>query len=103
MKNITMIGHGGGAQLINRYAATGKDPQSPKIYIRYVVGDPSSSPYFTEHRPVTGRAGGGRVRSGEGPPDVPVGLPAPPACGRVPGCSFFTTTGLLSKAINLSH
>lgn len=53
MKNITMIGHGGGAQLINRYAATGKDPQSPKIYIRYVVGDPSSSPYFTEHRPVT--------------------------------------------------
>lgn len=56
MKNVTLIGHGGGAQLMNRYAATGKDPTSRDIYVRYVVGDPSSSPYFTGHRPVTDKA-----------------------------------------------
>lgn len=55
LKNITMVGHGGGAQLMNRYAATGKDPE-PRLYVRYVVGDPSSSPYFTEHRPVTDKS-----------------------------------------------
>ncbi|WFD42589.1 hypothetical protein MPSI1_001235 [Malassezia psittaci] len=50
MKNVTMIGHGGGAQLMNRYAATGKNSSSSSVYVRYVVGDPSSSPYFTQHR-----------------------------------------------------
>ncbi|WFC98501.1 hypothetical protein MYAM1_001229 [Malassezia yamatoensis] len=52
MRNITLVGHGGGGQLMNRYAATGKDATSKNIYVRYVVGDPSSSPYFTTHRPV---------------------------------------------------
>lgn len=56
LKNITMVGHGGGAQLMNRYAATGKDPQNNQLYVRYIVGDPSSSPYFTRHRPVTDKS-----------------------------------------------
>ncbi|WFC98502.1 hypothetical protein MYAM1_001230 [Malassezia yamatoensis] len=50
MKNVTMIGHGGGAQLMNRYAVTGKNSSSSKVHVRYIVGDPSSSPYFTKHR-----------------------------------------------------
>ncbi|WFD42590.1 hypothetical protein MPSI1_001236 [Malassezia psittaci] len=50
LTNITMVGHGGGAQLMNRYATTGKDPSDPAVYVRYVVGDPSSSPYFTPDR-----------------------------------------------------
>ncbi|WFC98503.1 hypothetical protein MYAM1_001231 [Malassezia yamatoensis] len=50
LTNITMVGHGGGAQLMNRYAATGKDPSNSATYIRYVVGDPSTSPYFTPDR-----------------------------------------------------
>ena len=56
IKNVTMVGHGGGAQLMNRYAMTGKDPQNKDIYVRYIVGDPSSSPYFTEHRPVSDKS-----------------------------------------------
>ncbi|WFD42588.1 hypothetical protein MPSI1_001234 [Malassezia psittaci] len=56
MRNITLVGHGGGGQLMNRYASTGKDSTSKNIYVRYVVGDPSSSPYFTKHRPVTDTA-----------------------------------------------
>lgn len=53
MKNITLLGHGGGGQLLNRYAAVGDDPPDKKVHVRYVVGDPSSSPYFTADRPVT--------------------------------------------------
>lgn len=56
MKNITLVGHGGGGQLMNRYAATGKDPKDSSLYVRYIVGDPSSSPYFTHHRPVTDKS-----------------------------------------------
>ncbi|KAL4398900.1 hypothetical protein ACI68E_004297 [Malassezia pachydermatis] len=55
LRNITLVGHGGGAQLMNRYATVGKD--GPKnVHVRYVVGDPSSSAYFTEHRPVTDKS-----------------------------------------------
>lgn len=56
LKNITLVGHGGGGQLMNRYAATGKDVTNKDIYVRYIVGDPSSSAYFTYHRPVTNTA-----------------------------------------------
>ena len=51
LKNITIVGHGGGAQLINRYAAVGTTPDRDGLHIRYVIGDPSSSPYFTKDRP----------------------------------------------------
>lgn len=49
LSNITLVGHGGGGQLLQRYAAVGPDP-SPHIHVRYVVGDPSSSAYFTSDR-----------------------------------------------------
>jgi pimeloyl-ACP methyl ester carboxylesterase len=51
LKNITVVGHGGGGQLVQRYAAVGKDPPS-HIHVRYVHGDASSCMYFTEDRPV---------------------------------------------------
>ncbi len=50
---ITFVGHGGGAQLISRYAMAGAGlPSSSPIHLRYVVGDPSSNPYFTLDRPL---------------------------------------------------
>ncbi|SPO29055.1 uncharacterized protein UTRI_05629 [Ustilago trichophora] len=53
MKQITFVGHGGGGQLISRYAVIGAGlPSSSKIKLRYVVGDPSSNPYFTLDRPL---------------------------------------------------
>lgn len=53
MKQITFVGHGGGAQLISRYAMAGAGlPSSSPIHLRYVVGDPSSNPYFTLDRPL---------------------------------------------------
>ncbi|SNX86775.1 uncharacterized protein MEPE_05484 [Melanopsichium pennsylvanicum] len=53
MNLITFVGHGGGAQLISRYAVVGAGlNSSSKIQLRYVVGDPSSNPYFTLDRPL---------------------------------------------------
>lgn len=53
MKQITFVGHGGGGQLISRYAVVGAGlPSGSKIQLRYVVGDPSSNPYFNLDRPL---------------------------------------------------
>lgn len=52
MKNLTIVGHGGGGQLIARYAQVAKDPPS-NLHVRYIMGDPSSNPYFTTDRPET--------------------------------------------------
>ncbi|KAK7466225.1 hypothetical protein VKT23_004951 [Stygiomarasmius scandens] len=51
IKNITLVGHGGGGQLTARYAAVGIDPPDG-VNLRYIVGDPSTNAYFTTHRPV---------------------------------------------------
>lgn len=51
MKNVTIVGHGGGGQLVQRYAAVGKDPPS-HISVRYIHGDASSCAYFTTDRPI---------------------------------------------------
>ncbi|KIY72416.1 hypothetical protein CYLTODRAFT_344253 [Cylindrobasidium torrendii FP15055 ss-10] len=48
--NITIVGHGGGGQLITRYAAVGSLPED--VYVRFIVGDASTHAYFSEHRPV---------------------------------------------------
>ncbi|PWN46786.1 hypothetical protein IE53DRAFT_336451 [Violaceomyces palustris] len=53
MKFITFVAHGGGAQLLQRYAVLGQEnPAEGRISVRYVVGDPSSMLYFTQDRPV---------------------------------------------------
>lgn len=52
MKNVTLVGHSGGAQFVNRYVTV--VPYNPKhVHVRYLVADPSSSVYFTRHRPIT--------------------------------------------------
>lgn len=51
MKNVTIVGHGGGGQLVQRYAAVGKDPPA-HISVRYIHGDASSCAYFTTDRPI---------------------------------------------------
>ncbi|PKI84850.1 hypothetical protein MVES1_001362 [Malassezia vespertilionis] len=52
MKNITLVGHSGGGQLVNRYATLARKlPQN--THMRFIVADPSSSLYFTEDRAVT--------------------------------------------------
>ncbi|KAL9940426.1 hypothetical protein V8E36_001131 [Tilletia maclaganii] len=50
MRNLTLVGHGGGGQLMARYAMVGKDTPN-NLWIRYIIGDPSSNAYFTKHRP----------------------------------------------------
>jgi hypothetical protein len=48
MKTITFLGHGGGAQVVQRYAVLGREnPAKKRISVRYVVADPSSMLYFT--------------------------------------------------------
>lgn len=49
MKRIVFVAHGGGAQVVQRYAVLGR---TSSVDIRYVVGDPSSMLYFTKDRPV---------------------------------------------------
>ncbi|CBQ69554.1 conserved hypothetical protein [Sporisorium reilianum SRZ2] len=53
MKQITFVGHGAGGQVISRYAMAGAGlPASSNFHLRYVVGDPSSNPYYTLDRPL---------------------------------------------------
>ncbi|SPO27155.1 uncharacterized protein UTRI_10617_B [Ustilago trichophora] len=53
MKYITFVAHGGGAQMLQRYAVMGApNPDPSRLSVRYVVGDPSSELYFTQDRPV---------------------------------------------------
>ncbi|CEH19477.1 hypothetical protein CBOM_06798 [Ceraceosorus bombacis] len=53
MRTITFLGHGGGAQVVQRYAVLGRDNPAPgRISVRYVVANPSSMLYFTRDRPV---------------------------------------------------
>ncbi|CAO1636699.1 unnamed protein product [Sympodiomycopsis kandeliae] len=53
MRQITFLAHGGGAQVIQRYAVLGRNSPRSSVEVRYVVGDPSSMLYFTEDRPVS--------------------------------------------------
>lgn len=52
MKRITILAHGGGGQVVQRYSVLGKDSPRSSVKLRYVVGDPSSMLYFTRDRPV---------------------------------------------------
>lgn len=53
MSKISFVAHGGGAQLVQRYAVMGNDnPDQSRLSVRYIVGDPSSMLYFTRDRPV---------------------------------------------------
>ncbi|OZJ01752.1 hypothetical protein BZG36_05452 [Bifiguratus adelaidae] len=53
MERLIFVGHGGGGQLNSRYAIVGKDaPANSTMAIRWIVGDPSSNPYFTLDRPM---------------------------------------------------
>lgn len=51
MTNLTIVGHGGGGQLAQRYAALAKNPPE-HVHVRYIHGDPSTSAYFTDNRPI---------------------------------------------------
>lgn len=51
LENITFVGHGGGAQLNQRYATVAKDTSAAAAHVRYIHGDPSSCAYFTRNRP----------------------------------------------------
>jgi len=50
LTNVTVVGHGGGGQLAQRYAVVANSPPE-NVHVRYIHGDPSSCIYFTEDRP----------------------------------------------------
>ncbi len=55
LKQIVVMGHSAGAQIVQRYAAVGKGGASLQrrgVPIRYVVANPSSYVYFSDERPV---------------------------------------------------
>lgn len=51
MEKIVIVGHSMGAQLVNRYAAVGKDlgTSSPLVYY---IADPNGYLWFSDTRPV---------------------------------------------------
>jgi hypothetical protein len=51
LQKLTIIGHGGGGQLIQRYATIGSVNSNDRVHIRFIHGDPSSCNYFTTDRP----------------------------------------------------
>jgi hypothetical protein len=52
LTTVVLIGHSGGAQLLNRYAIVGKSAITmPGIHLRFVIANPSSYFYFSDDRP----------------------------------------------------
>ncbi len=57
LKTVVLAGHGGGGQLVQRYAVVGRSPAAISragIHLRFVVANPSSYLYFSEERPAPG-------------------------------------------------
>ena len=58
LRDVTITGHGMGADFTLRYAAIGQAPdllQAQKIAVRFLAANPNSFPYLTESRPVAGQ------------------------------------------------
>jgi hypothetical protein len=56
LKDVVLIGHSGGGQLLNRYAIVGTQPAAlaqAGIHVRFVIANPSSYFYFSDDRPVS--------------------------------------------------
>jgi pimeloyl-ACP methyl ester carboxylesterase len=53
LKSITLAGHSGGGQAMQRYAVVGQAERiaGSAIHVRYVVANPSSYLYFSDERP----------------------------------------------------
>ena len=52
LSTVVLIGHSGGAQLLNRYAIVGKSAITMAgIHLRFVIANPSSYFYFSDDRP----------------------------------------------------
>lgn len=51
LDTVVFVGHGAGAQAVQRYAVLGKDPSRASLKVRYVVANPSTNLYFTIDRP----------------------------------------------------
>lgn len=55
LKDIVVMGHSAGGQIVQRYAIVGKAPQldpGPHVPVRLIVSNPSSYLYFTDWRPL---------------------------------------------------
>jgi pimeloyl-ACP methyl ester carboxylesterase len=55
MREIDLIGHSAGGQIVQRYAVVGKAPQldaGQRVAVHLVVANPSSYFYFDDYRPV---------------------------------------------------
>jgi pimeloyl-ACP methyl ester carboxylesterase len=54
MKDIVVMGHSAGGQIVQRYAIVGNAPQldpGPHVPVRLIISNPSSYLYFTDWRP----------------------------------------------------
>lgn len=52
MEKIVIAGHSMGAQMVNRYAAVGKDLQTEASLV-YYIGDPNGYLWFADSRPLS--------------------------------------------------
>lgn len=52
LREIVLVGHSAGGQLVQRYAVVGRAPDAVATGVRYVVANPSSYLYFDRTRPV---------------------------------------------------
>lgn len=55
LREIVLVGHSAGGQIVQRYAVVGRAPQldpGARIQVHFVVSNPSSYFYFTDWRPV---------------------------------------------------
>lgn len=62
LSTVVVIGHSAGAQLLQRYAVTGREGDAlvqAGIAVRYVIANPSSYLYFEDERPDSQALAGG--------------------------------------------
>jgi len=55
LRDVVLVGHSGGGQLLNRYAIVGRGPTAlaaAGIHVRFVIANPSSFLYFDDERPL---------------------------------------------------
>jgi len=57
MKSIILLGHSGGAQVVQRHAIASKLEARPGVSISYFVANPGSVTYLTDVRPILAGAG----------------------------------------------
>jgi hypothetical protein len=64
LEEIVLVGHGGGAQFVHRFAVVSDAESTERVKITYMVANPSTFLYLTQDRPLLANDAGELVKGG---------------------------------------